>query len=516
MKKYLTYVTECLSLLGRTSPLRMTLMVCMSLAASILATLTTLLPGQAVNLSSESESSRSLLIFAAIFSAFWLTSATLKALLLPVYGYLEQKAQTELASQSLYRSYGVQKNRHIRDNNEIAFAIDSQMAALRTTSSTVIFSVLPAICVMGTAGISLALIAEPLLAAVYLVGMILFISLSRNPVDKHQQAQGAFFGENMKNFGILTNYVNYWKETASFSLEDSNTASYAQSRKTVEESGILSYRVTKNLYLFQACVLFIIMASLLGVYLALGQGREYGTLLAGFISLTGVSLYSIQVIQDIGFSLSAIATAYAQDTEAQQKMSTSSSEEQPVPEKAPKNIDRKLPDKGLVWLLGSRGSGKTTYIETLLGFTPYPVPDHMSTRKFRETRYLPQETNLPFQTAHETIRASRPLETQNIDSCLQSLELDDFMTTGQRAQETIAGEESRVSGGEARRIGLARTLLGQPGSLIILDEPTTGIGRETQKIVWELVREKSLDNLILVITHDVDAPILEGDIVLKF
>lgn len=514
MKKYCGFVWRALGALWQVSPVRCVLVFLSFGLSAVLATLASLLPGQAVLLTGTGNLTRNLLLVGALFCAIWLLAAAIKALILPVYGFLEQKAQSRVAADALGLSYTSQKGRNSRDNSEISFAIDTQMAVLRDTASTVLFSLLPALCVLVTGVVSLAIIGGVFPALIYLCGMCLFVLLSKPLIEKHQQAQGEFFGENMKNFGVLSNYVNYWKETHSFGLVAGNTRAYRESRSSVEASGVRSYGATRNLYLFQAALLCAVMASMLGCYLWATPADPQSAALAGFISLTGVSLYSIQVIQDIGFAISALVAAYAQDRESLGKIQSLSAEA--GSQRVPRHLDSPLPERGLVWILGDSGAGKTTYLETLLGFTSVLPPEHLAEKRFSEVRYLPQETNLTFQTAFECARAGRDISSADVDSCFRRLKLEAFSSGGSRYGEVIAGEDSGVSGGEGRRICLARTLLGPSGALVVLDEPTTGVGKDHQSLAWELVRELSETSLVLVVTHDPAAPIEPVDTVLNF
>ncbi|WGE90102.1 heme ABC transporter ATP-binding protein/permease CydC [Actinobacillus arthritidis] len=63
------------------------------------------------------------------------------------------------------------------------------------------------------------------------------------------------------------------------------------------------------------------------------------------------------------------------------------------------------------------------------------------------------------------------------------------------------GEGGRpLSGGEQRRLGLARLLL-SPAEIILLDEPTEGLDRETEQQILELILTHSQNRTLLMITH---------------
>jgi phospholipid/cholesterol/gamma-HCH transport system ATP-binding protein len=72
-------------------------------------------------------------------------------------------------------------------------------------------------------------------------------------------------------------------------------------------------------------------------------------------------------------------------------------------------------------------------------------------------------------------------------------------------QETIDKYPSELSGGMKKRVGLARTLMGNP-EIILYDEPTTGLDPITVRVVHELISntQKKLNITSIVISHDVD------------
>ena len=77
-------------------------------------------------------------------------------------------------------------------------------------------------------------------------------------------------------------------------------------------------------------------------------------------------------------------------------------------------------------------------------------------------------------------------------------ELTDLLDLGGLLKRTVG----KLSGGQRRRIDIARALLHQP-RILILDEPTTGLDPQTRKLLWDAVsrmrREKSMT--VFLTTH---------------
>lgn len=69
--------------------------------------------------------------------------------------------------------------------------------------------------------------------------------------------------------------------------------------------------------------------------------------------------------------------------------------------------------------------------------------------------------------------------------------------------EAIDKSPSELSGGMRKRIGLARTIITDPG-LILYDEPTTGLDPITTREISELIVElqKDLNSTSIIVTHD--------------
>lgn len=77
-------------------------------------------------------------------------------------------------------------------------------------------------------------------------------------------------------------------------------------------------------------------------------------------------------------------------------------------------------------------------------------------------------------------------------------ELCDMLEIGEFIKRTVG----KLSGGERRRVDIARALLHEP-ELLILDEPTTGLDPQTRKLLWNVVQQlrKNKDMTVLLTTH---------------
>ena len=151
-----------------------------------------------------------------------------------------------------------------------------------------------------------------------------------------------------------------------------------------------------------------------------------------------------------------------------------------------------------VALTGPSGSGKTTVAATLLGLLP---PRVGTVRVQGSVAYLAQDAHLFDTTVAENVRiGNRAASDAEIAAALDraGLHLDPARLVGEHGRQ--------VSGGEARRLALARLLL-RRDAVLVLDEPTEHLDRGTADALTSDLFAATRGAAVLVLTHD---PVLLG------
>ncbi|MFT8417756.1 MAG: thiol reductant ABC exporter subunit CydD [Acetobacter sp.] len=164
----------------------------------------------------------------------------------------------------------------------------------------------------------------------------------------------------------------------------------------------------------------------------------------------------------------------------------------------------------LTVLTGASGAGKTTLLHTLLGFMrpsagaveAYGASGQPTALQFVRMAWVPQRPVMVFGTVADNLL----LGMQNVDegqlrNAAAQADALGFIEALPNGFATHIGERgSRLSGGQVRRLALARALLRNP-DVLVLDEPTAGLDTASALRVGRAIRNCATGRIVVVATH---------------
>ncbi|MGC8764776.1 MAG: metal ABC transporter ATP-binding protein [Brevinematia bacterium] len=172
------------------------------------------------------------------------------------------------------------------------------------------------------------------------------------------------------------------------------------------------------------------------------------------------------------------------------------------------NVSFHIHEGEFVSIVGPNGMGKTTILKLMLGLltpTRGRIEIFGKEPKYNliKTGYIPQninaEQNFPI-TVEEVIKTGLLRGFSPVKSDLkwldEALELLDIKDLRKR-------QYSSLSGGQKRRVLLARALVSKP-EILFLDEPTANIDVESEKKLFDVLAHLKKKTTILIVTHDTE------------
>jgi len=177
-----------------------------------------------------------------------------------------------------------------------------------------------------------------------------------------------------------------------------------------------------------------------------------------------------------------------------------------------KNINLTIPQGSKIAIIGPSGSGKTTLLHLLMR---YYDPEQGSVLlakqdlKYLDTDelmtcfgVLSQRSQLFAASIKENLLIAKPdASATELDIAIKAAGLEKFISYLPEGLDTWVGESGvKVSGGEARRIALARLYL-KNAPVLILDEPTEGLDSETERDVFKALADFARDKTVVMVTH---------------
>jgi len=168
------------------------------------------------------------------------------------------------------------------------------------------------------------------------------------------------------------------------------------------------------------------------------------------------------------------------------------------------NVDLSVNEGEIVTLIGPNGAGKSTIIRALLGLVP--LSTGTITRKPKlKLGYAPQSLN-PDSAMPMTVNRFLALNPD----CTKADIKDSLHMTG--AGELASKQLTSLSGGQLRRVLLARAFMGNP-DLLVLDEPVAGVDAQGQSDLYSLIGKFAKDRKcgVLIVSHDLHLVMAQTD-----
>jgi ABC-type multidrug transport system fused ATPase/permease subunit len=180
-----------------------------------------------------------------------------------------------------------------------------------------------------------------------------------------------------------------------------------------------------------------------------------------------------------------------------------------------KNINLDLPLNSKIGIVGITGSGKSTFVDIILGLLQPTEGEFMIDRNsinFKNIRlwqnkigYVPQDIFLHNGTIATNIAFGlneKDIDYKKIEKVTKISNLFNFINDDlPNKYKTVVGAKGiNLSGGQKQRIGIARALYNEP-KILILDEATSALDNITEKLIMSSLDNLEYEKTIILITH---------------
>ena len=177
-----------------------------------------------------------------------------------------------------------------------------------------------------------------------------------------------------------------------------------------------------------------------------------------------------------------------------------------------KGVSLNVPAGRKVALVGYSGAGKSTIVQLLMRYhrpdageiliDNQPIDSFDLTGLRQNIGVVPQEVILFGGTIAENIAYGKPGAGEaEIREAARKANALDFILSFPEGLQTIVGERGvKLSGGQRQRIAIARAILKDP-AILILDEATSSLDAESEKLVQEALDELMQHRTTIIIAH---------------
>ena len=163
-----------------------------------------------------------------------------------------------------------------------------------------------------------------------------------------------------------------------------------------------------------------------------------------------------------------------------------------------------------VLITGRSGAGKSTLLQVLAhelapqqGSIELNGMDWLALHNTPAlTGYLGQQIDIFDQTLATNLRlGNADASDEQLWQVLGKVGLKDWARNQPLQLQTPLGEYGQaISGGQARRIALARLLL-SPKKILLLDEPFAGLDKKSREALWQMLVQHQQQGILIIVTH---------------
>ncbi|RDW19779.1 thiol reductant ABC exporter subunit CydD [Oceanobacillus chungangensis] len=178
-----------------------------------------------------------------------------------------------------------------------------------------------------------------------------------------------------------------------------------------------------------------------------------------------------------------------------------------------KNINATIRPNEEIAIVGKTGAGKSTLLHVIAGLVSLSDGEIKINGKKRSTyrgkdwfdqlSYISQDPYLFSGTIAENIAIGRNNDAsqKEIEQAADKAGLMELIRSLEQGFDTPIGEAGRgLSGGEKQRVAIARAFLKRP-SIILFDEPTTGLDLQTERILQTSIKELAKNSTVITVAH---------------
>ena len=178
-----------------------------------------------------------------------------------------------------------------------------------------------------------------------------------------------------------------------------------------------------------------------------------------------------------------------------------------------KNLTLDLEQGQKIAILGKTGSGKSSLLQLLvrnydanqgqLLLAEKPISAYSENTLRNQICFLTQRVHVFSDTLRQNLQFASvdEISDEKMIEVLHQVGLSKLLEQEEKGLNLWLGDGGRpLSGGEQRRLGLARILLNN-APILLLDEPTEGLDRETERHILRLILQHAENKTLIMVTH---------------